>query len=113
MRPARRSRTRTRQLRELTSALADAEQRERQRLTQILHDGLQQILIAAKYQLALLEHSQHVPNATAQVGDLIDEAIETARTLTAELSPPILHQGGLVAGLDWLARWMHEKQGSP
>jgi len=31
--------------------------------------------------------------------------------LTAELSPPILHEGGLPAGLQWLARWMADKYG--
>ena len=43
--------SRTRRLRDLTSALASAEQRARQRLTRILHDGLQQILVGAKYKL--------------------------------------------------------------
>ena len=41
----------------------------------------------------------------------IDEAIKTSRSLTAELSPPILHQSGLIAGLKWLAQWMHDKYG--
>ena len=103
--------SRTAQLRQLTAALASAEQREQQRLTRILHDGLQQILVAAKYKLALVEQSENVPDATASVGHLIDEAIQTARTLTAELSPPILQRGCLVAGLEWLARWMRDTQG--
>jgi CheY-like chemotaxis protein len=45
------------------------------------------------------------------VADIIDEAIETSRSLTAELSPPILHQSGLIAALEWLVLWMHEKHG--
>jgi CheY-like chemotaxis protein len=31
--------------------------------------------------------------------------------LTAELSPPLSHEGGLGAGLEWLARWMADKHG--
>ncbi|RPI20045.1 MAG: response regulator, partial [Acidobacteria bacterium] len=34
-----------------------------------------------------------------------------SRSLTAELSPPILHEGGLIPGLEWLARWMADKHG--
>ena len=33
------------------------------------------------------------------------------RSLSAELSPPILRSGDLSASLDWLARWMRENQG--
>src|SRR5690606_10642276 len=42
--------TRAAQLRELAAALTNAEQHERQRLGRILHDHLQQWLIAAKMQ---------------------------------------------------------------
>jgi CheY-like chemotaxis protein len=42
---------------------------------------------------------------------LIDESIAASRSLTAELSPPILNEAGLNAGLQWLARRMTDKQG--
>ncbi len=42
---------------------------------------------------------------------MIDESIAASRSLTAELSPPILHEAGLNAGLEWLARRMAESQG--
>ncbi len=99
------------QLRLLTSELTLAEQRERGRLAEILHDGLQQILVGAKYWLALIERGNDRGRAIAEVADLIDDAIETSRSLTAELSPPILRQGGLVPAMEWLARWMHDKHG--
>ena len=102
---------RTDQLRRLTSELTLSEHRERKRLALILHDGLQQILVGAKIQVALFERSQDAQSATAKITDLIDEAIETSRSLTAQLSPPILSQGGLIAGLEWLARFMHDKHG--
>jgi two-component system CheB/CheR fusion protein len=100
---------RAHQLRYLASELTLAEQQEQSRLAQILHDGLQQILVGAKYQLAFLEHSNDLPKATAGVTSLIDEAIKTSRSLTAELSPPILHRAGLIPGLQWLVGWMKEK----
>jgi PAS domain S-box-containing protein len=99
------------QLRRISSELTVAEQRERQRLAQVLHDGLQQILVGAKYRLALLERGGEIQQTTAQVAELIDDAIETSRSLTAELSPPILLQKDFVAALEWLARWMRNKHG--
>jgi PAS domain S-box-containing protein len=99
------------QLRRVASELLVAEQRERQRLAQVLHDGLQQILVGAKYRLVLLERSQDVNQTKDQVVELIDDAIETSRSLSLELSPPILLQKDLVSALEWLVRWMHDKHG--
>jgi two-component system, chemotaxis family, CheB/CheR fusion protein len=99
------------QLRRMTAELTLAEQRERRRLAQILHDGLQQILVGAKYQLATLPRSRNVAKTTHQVAKFIDDAIETSRSLTAEISPPILLQGDLILALEWLARWMHDRYG--
>jgi PAS domain S-box-containing protein len=97
------------QLRQLATDLTLSEQRERQRLAMVLHDGLQQLLVAAKLRIALLERAGDLHRAIADVSDLIDDSITTSRSLTAELSPPILYQGGLVPGIEWLANWMHEK----
>jgi PAS domain S-box-containing protein len=99
------------QLRQLMADLTLAEQRERQRLSQVLHDGLQQILVAAKYQLALVPRSQNVAQSANQVEDLITDAIETSRSLSAELSPPILFKEDLVSALEWLVRWMRDQHG--
>jgi PAS domain S-box-containing protein len=102
---------RAEQLQRLTLELTLAEQRERQRLAMVLHDGLQQILVGAKIQLAFVERSQDIHSAVDQVTELIDDAIETSRSLTAELSPPILLQGDLVLAFEWLVRWVHRKYG--
>jgi PAS domain S-box-containing protein len=104
-------RFRSEQLRFLASELTLAEQRERMRLAQVLHDGLQQILVGAKLRLASIEHGRAVRQEIPEVMDLLDDAMETSRSLTAELSPPILRQGGLLPALEWLARWMHDKHG--
>ena len=102
---------RTLQLRQLAADLTLSEQRERKRLALVLHDGLQQTLVAAKFQLALVERGRNVEQATADVFNLIDDCIETSRSLTAELSPPILHRGELIPALEWLAQWMRDKHG--
>jgi signal transduction histidine kinase len=96
------------QLRALTSELTLAEQRERRRLAEVLHDGLQQLLLAARLRMVEVEDGA-VPvrrEAAEAVIALLEEAMETSRSLTLELSPPILYTGGLLPALQWLARWM-------
>jgi PAS domain S-box-containing protein len=101
------------QLRALTGELTLAEQRERSRLANILHDHLQQMLVAAKFRLTVLGRGVDdvVKQAINEVEELIDESIVASRSLTAELSPPILHEAGLKEGLQWLARRMADTQG--
>ena len=102
------------QLRQLAGELTMTEQRERKRLAKILHDGLQQHLVAAKLQVGGLVHPVNDPetNETAiRVESILDDALKVSRTLAAELSPPILHDSGLLAGLEWLSRWMSDRHG--
>jgi PAS domain S-box-containing protein len=103
----------TAQLRALAGELTLSEQRERSRLAKILHDHLQQLLVAAKFRLAILgkDSEELIKQAIKEVEELIDESIASSRSLTAELSPPILHEAGLNAGLSWLARRMTDRHG--
>jgi PAS domain S-box-containing protein len=101
------------QLRALAGELTLSEQRERSRLAKILHDHLQQLLVAAKFRVTILSRlgDDVIKQASKEVEELIDESIAASRSLTAELSPPILQEAGLNAGLEWLARRMSEMQG--
>ncbi len=102
------------QLRALASELALTEQRERRRLAQILHDHLQQILVAAKLKVGLLKKRVEIEEQRARlqrVDELIDQSIGVSRSLTVELSPPVLFDAGFAAALEWLARHMQEKHG--
>ncbi len=104
---------RAQQLARLTSELTLAEQRERQRLAQLLHDHLQQLLVGAKLGLNVLAgHSDEgsLP-VVRQIEELVAQALSASRDLTVELSPPILHEAGLGAGLDWLVRRMRSHHG--
>ncbi|MEN6625917.1 MAG: PAS domain S-box protein [Candidatus Sumerlaeia bacterium] len=100
------------QLRALASELSQAEQRERRRLATILHDHIQQLLVAARLQLEWLGHEPEparIKAATQGIDAILKEAIAASRSLTIDLSPPVLHQAGLVGGLSWLASRMLEK----
>lgn len=102
------------QLRALASELTMAEQRERRRLAQTLHDHLQQILAATKFRTAMLRGRVPGPEmdeAVLEINDMVDQAIGASRSLTVELSPPVLYDAGLVPALDWLARQNEQKHG--
>ncbi|NLF31761.1 MAG: PAS domain S-box protein [Planctomycetes bacterium] len=104
-------RQRGEQLQTMATQLTLAEQRERRRLAEVLHDNLQQLLAGAKFRLGILTRKAEgqVRHDAGEVLELLDESIECSRTLTGELSPPILHQGGLAPALAWLAEWMRRK----
>ena len=89
------------QLRALAGELTLAEQRERRRMAQILHDHLQQLLVAANLRVSMLEMTADGPvkQAAKEIENLLGESISATRSLTAELSPPVLHDLGLPAGL--------------
>jgi PAS domain S-box-containing protein len=101
------------QLRRLAAQLSDAEQRERTRLATTLHDGLQQLIVAA--QMRLQSCRQVVPEsaqpALARVRELLNESIAVSRSLVSELSPPVLQNAGLILVLEWLAEWFRDKHG--
>ncbi|HYL81302.1 MAG TPA: response regulator, partial [Candidatus Acidoferrum sp.] len=101
----------SKQLQALASELTLAEQRERSHLAELIHDGLQQLLVAARLRVTALGRAEdsRVQQGCGEIGGLLDDAIADARSLTTELSPPVLRTGGLLAGLAWLARWSQEK----
>lgn len=103
---------RARKLQTLVRELTLAEQRERQRIATILHDHLQQLLVGAKINGEVLSArtNDDQKELTENILNLINQSIQTSRTLTAELSPPVL-QAGISAALEWLGRWMKEKHG--
>jgi PAS domain S-box-containing protein len=105
---------RTARLRKLTATLVQTERRERRRLAQVLHDSLQHQLVAARYSLETLrdKSGEKVFEKTLlRIDGLLATSLETTRTLTTELCPPILYEAGLAGALKWLARWFGETHG--
>jgi PAS domain S-box-containing protein len=96
------------QLARLSLELTMAEQRERRRMAEMMHDHLQQLLAGARLNLdiAIAESDADRAPAFKNAYDLILQALEASRTLSAELSPPVLFRQGLPEAFGWLARWM-------
>jgi two-component system CheB/CheR fusion protein len=101
---------RTASLSALSSELLIAEERERRELASDLHDSIGQTLALASMRLG--ELGPGVPPETrAELGELINSANEAVRSVTMQLSPPILYQLGLVPALEWLADEMERRYG--
>ncbi len=105
---------RRRMLESLARELTGAEHRERRRLAEVLHDGLQQLLVGARFSLGGLgskleknEEKQEID----RVCSVLQEAIEASRSLTYDLCPPVLSTPGLASAFEWLAEQMMEKHG--
>lgn len=93
------------ELRDLADSLVLAEEKERRRIAVGLHDDLGQALAMANIKLGQLAAEQ--PDLVAEVGEvrlLLRKAITRTRTLTFELSSPILHELGLDAALENLVQ---------
>jgi signal transduction histidine kinase len=80
-----------------------AEENERKRMSEALHDSVGQLLYGVKLQLSQLNSSGQ-PDVTKQINDLLDTAIRETRNLSFELSPAILVDFGLKDALEELAR---------
>ena len=104
-------------LRTAATSLSSTEQLERQRISQILHDDLQQNIFAVKMQLSFLSEAVEKGNAEAakvdfhQLDTWLAEAIATTRQLSVDLSPPILRGEGLTEALHWVASQMKTQYG--
>ena len=96
---------RTRQLRIVSAQLSISEEHERRMLAQELHDNLVQLLAVIKIKLTSLD-ANSFQSSVRQIVELVDQADRSARTITRQLSPPILNTLGFVPALSWLAREM-------
>lgn len=101
-------------LRSLACELNLAEQRERKRIATELHDHLQQTLVLGKLKLGggkrFAAGLPVVEKIMKETDDVFSEALAYTRTLVAELSPPVLRDHGLAAGLKWLAEYMKKHE---
>jgi PAS domain S-box-containing protein len=101
-------------LRALTSEISMVEQRERRKIAGDLHDRIGQTLAAAKIKLGTLKASLPSDYPTKDIIDItemVNQTMQDTRTLTFELSPPILYELGLVAAVDWLLENVELKSG--
>lgn len=101
-------------LRSMASRLTRAEERERRRIAEGLHDRVGQLLGLSKIKLGILLQSglsQEIAELGGEIRHLVAQALQETRSLTFEISPPLLYEIGLEAALEYLAERTHERHG--
>ena len=99
-------------LRSLASELSLVEERERRSIATDLHDQIGQTLSVIKMRCFDLRANEQDPDILRQIDEikeLVKQTIQDTRSLTFELSPPVLYELGLVAAIDWLAEEFQRK----
>ena len=102
-------------LRSLASGLTLTEERERRRIAIQLHENIGQILAFARIKLGALIAEAATSALAAdlsEIRDQIDQTIQFTRSLTFELSPPILYELGFGDAVQWLASQFQENCGT-
>ena len=101
-------------LRALATELNLAEQRERKRLAEELHDHLAQMMVLGRLTLSQAKRIAGVPSACLELitraEEILAESLTYTRTLVADLAPPVLHDLGLSPALKWLGEYMRRYQ---
>jgi PAS domain S-box-containing protein len=101
------------QLRSLASQLSLAEERLRRRIATELHDHISQNLAISKIKLESLTDpaKPDLAKSLNEVIDLLAQTIDVTRSLTFEVSPPVLYELGFEAAVGWLARQTKQRFG--
>jgi PAS domain S-box-containing protein len=103
-----------RRLRDMASRLSLVAERERRAIAADLHDGIGQNLTALKIKLSALRQNHTTDTDGPQLSDairLVDQTIRDTRSLTFELSPPILYEFGVAAAFEWYLEQLQERFG--
>ena len=104
-----------RRIRRLATLLSQAEQTERQRISQVLHDDLQQRLFAVKVQLTMLQDAYSQGNwdalstALTEMEEELQASISITRNLSVEFSPIALQEEDLAGALTLLSTQMQKQ----
>lgn len=103
-----------RQLQSMASQHTISEEQARRKLAGHLHDNICQSLGVVKMKLDALTKSISPSDFTAplqEVAQIIKSTIQDVRSVIVDLSPPVLHELGLEAALEWLAERFHDRNG--
>ena len=101
-------------LRSLAAELSLAEEAERRTIASDLHDHIGQALTTLKMKVVEIQRSMAFSGyeqTLEEMRTLLDQTIRTTRSLTVEISPPVLYELGLVPAIQWLGDQFNRKHG--
>ncbi len=98
-------------LRSLATELSKTEEHERHRIATYLHDQISQSLVALRINIDELKEIKDyklISEKADHIQSMLGEILKDSRTLTFDLSPPILHELGFEPAIEWIAEKMSE-----
>lgn len=99
-------------LKSLASELSSIEEKERRRIASELHDRIGQALVAMNIKLVELRElstSKERNIIIDEIRTLLEETVQDTRSLTFELSPPVLYELGFESAVKWLIEQFQEQ----
>jgi signal transduction histidine kinase len=105
--------TRARQQEEILQNTISAQEKERKRIAQDLHDEVGAMLSVVKLNIGRIEKKSQEPNAkqlAAETKTYLDEVITQVRRISRSLLPPSLEKLGLFFALEELANWVNKAE---
>lgn len=93
----------------ILAAGLQAEENEKKRISEVLHDGIAQMLYAIKLNIDQVK-TAFEPAAFVQITDLLKQSIKEIRNISFELTPSILMDFGLKDTLEDMAARLSGKQ---
>jgi PAS domain S-box-containing protein len=102
-----------RRVKERTAELVLAEQRERQRIAQVLHDDVQQMLYSIQLTLHVLRDELQMGSGDdlEQLERHIAAVIDATRSLSTELQLPAVQRERVEESFQWLSQFMNNQYG--
>ncbi len=93
----------------ILAAGLQAEENEKKRISEVLHDGIAQMLYAIKLNMDLVKNTTDLP-VFDQIAELLNTSIKDIRNIAFELAPSILTDFGLATTLEDMAARLSNSQ---
>jgi signal transduction histidine kinase len=82
---------------DLSSQLLNAQDQERRKIARDLHDGLGQVLVAAKLIADSFQKRTPDPQRISELRDLLEDAVSSTRSMSHLLYPPLVDELGFIS----------------
>ncbi|RJP20796.1 MAG: hypothetical protein C4527_24485 [Candidatus Omnitrophota bacterium] len=102
------------QLQSFASEMSLIEERDRRQIAEELHDRIGHGLAACQMQIETIRTGildANMMRSLDQALEMLEQTIQEARTLTFEISPPVLYELGLESAIEWLIEEMEKQHG--
>ena len=89
-------------LRDISRELVSTEERERKAIAEDLHDSVTQLLALSLAKVRSMQEQNLHLEELGELREHLEQSLAELRSLTFQISPPVLYDFGLEAALEWL-----------